>query len=92
MCAHHQPAVLTPRQVSSLISDTYAVPWPPFYTSLLDSFSAINVDISMIRKPLNDFFSLVGGTFANASCNFNDLNAETMCVVRARLRAAALRP
>ena len=71
---HSHPA----RQVSSLLAVTYSIPWPPFYEKVIDAFAAVNIDISLLRKPINDFFGLLGGTFANASCNFNDMNAETM--------------
>ena len=37
-------------QVSSLLSATYSIPWPPFYEKIIDAFAAVNIDISMIRQ------------------------------------------
>ena len=67
-------------QVSSMLGATYAVPWPPFYESILNTMSAVNIDVSMIREPLNNFMRLLGDGIGRASCNFNDMSAEEMCV------------
>ena len=65
-------------QVSSMLGSTYAVPWPPFYESILNTMSAVNIDVSQIRPPLNAVMSVFGDGLRRASCNFNDMSAETM--------------
>ena len=35
----------SPRQVSSMLGSTYAIPWPPFYESVLSTLAAVNIDV-----------------------------------------------
>merc|ERR1719473_388166 len=77
-CVAQLKAFISFFQVSSMLGATYAVPWPPIYESILNIMSAVNIDVSMIRKPLNDFMRLLGDGIGRASCNFNDMSAEEM--------------
>ena len=58
-------------QITSLLGKTYAIPWPKFFTTLTRVLSAVNIDVSMFQKPLNDLF----GDYV---CNFNNMSAWTM--------------
>ena len=63
-----------------MLGSTCEIPWPPFYESMLNTMAAINIDVSMIREPLNAMMTALGEQVGQASCNFNDMSAEDMCV------------
>ena len=65
-------------QVSSMLSATYTVPWPPVYMKLVDAMGAVNIDVEIIRKPMNDLFALLGPFMKDFSCNFNNMDATTL--------------
>ena len=67
--------------MSSLLSATYVVPWPPFYETLLDTLGVINFDIGWIRGPLNAFTSWLGGATKDWTCNMNDMSAIDLFVM-----------
>ena len=62
--------------MSSLLSATYVVPWPPFYMTLLEAVGVINFDIGWIRGPLNTFTSWLGGATKDWTCNLNDMSVS----------------
>ena len=62
-----------------MLGSTCEIPWPPFYESMLNTMAAINIDVSMIREPLNAMMEALGEEVGRASCNFNDMTAEAMC-------------
>ena len=33
-----------------MLGSTYAVPWPPFYESMVNAMGSVNIDVSMIRS------------------------------------------
>ena len=61
-----------------MLGSTYEVQWPPVYQAILNTLAAINIDVSQIRKPLNDFMKFIGAGVGRAACNFNDMSAESM--------------
>ena len=63
-----------------MLGATCEIPWPPFYEAMLNTMAAINIDVSMIREPLNAMMKALGEQVGQASCNFNDMSAEDMCV------------
>ena len=69
----HVKILLSFCQVSSLLSATYAVQWPPLYGNLANFLAFVNVDIEFIRKPLNDLAKSLGAALAEFSCNATDM-------------------
>ena len=61
-----------------MLGATYEIKWPPLYESILSTLAAVNIDVSQIRPPLNAVMSVFGDGLRRASCNFNDMSAETM--------------
>ena len=65
-------------QVSSLLSATYMVPWPPFFSILLDAFGSINIDIAWFRQPFNALMRWISEAAVNWSCNLGDMSAREL--------------
>ena len=64
--------------MSSLLSATYVVPWPPFYETLLKTVGSVNVDIGWLRQPLNAVMAWIGDAAKDWSCNFSDMSATEL--------------
>ena len=65
-------------QVSSLLSATYAVPWPPFYEAIMLPFGTVNIDIGWFRQPLNTVLRWIDDTAGDWSCNLGDMSAKVV--------------
>ena len=64
-------------QVSSLIGSTFVIQWPTWFSDLQRIYSVINIDVSMLRRPINAMMSYLGHAIEFASCNANDLVRAT---------------
>ena len=67
-------------QVSSLLSATYVVPWPPFYETWMSTLASINIDIGWLRRPLNQLMGMIGEQFEDWSCNLGDMSARQLFI------------
>ena len=65
-------------QVSSLLSVTYVIPWPPFYEALLIPLGSLNIDIGWFRQPLNTLLAWIDEVAGDWSCNLGDMSAKVL--------------
>ena len=74
----HLKIILSYLQVSSLLSATYTVPWPPMFGGMCDIFGAVNIDIEAIKQPFTDLFAFFGTQMKEFACNATDMGFLSM--------------